>query len=199
MPRNLTAQVQAILSGPNAEAVYLMQFEFSGTTLRITTHVDDISWNGQTWTGIGGTITFTSVDETTDDKGQGVEMKLSGVDTSIVAILMAQNYVGRKVSVWKAYIDFGAIEPDPILLFVGVMNSGFEIEESMDAQPPTVTITGRIVSRLALLDQERGFRCNLQSHQHVFSDDSFFQNVALLPLTPIYWGTGFPPGSTIRT
>lgn len=199
MPRVLTSGMQTQIAADNAEFVYLLEFEFSGTFVRLSTAPLDLPWNGVTWSGVGGFLTFTAVEETTDDKGQGTEIRLSGVNSSITAVLLAQAYIGRKVSLWKAYLSGGAVVNDPISYGSYIMNSGFEITEDVDADPPTVTISSRVVSRLALFDQERGIRTNVQSHQRIYSGDTFFSQVAALPLTPIYWGMDYPPGAPIRT
>lgn len=104
MPRALTPSVLALLRHPQAEFVHLIEAEFSGGTLRFTTGAQDVSWNGQTWTAIGGRLEIGAVSEDADLRGQGTELVLSAVDQAILATLLSNNYRGRPLRIWRAYL-----------------------------------------------------------------------------------------------
>ena len=90
---------------PTTEFVHLISADFSGGTLYLNTGARDLYWNGQTWEGIGGTLTFDAVQEANEEKGRGVQFQLAGVDQTIVATLLNNNYRGRVVRVYRAYLD----------------------------------------------------------------------------------------------
>lgn len=189
MARPITSGMQTAISSESSTLCHFLEFQFSGGTTRLTTAPHDISWNGFTWTGIGGALSFEQVQESQDINASGVKMILSGVNQSILTILLQQFYIGRVVQIWLAHFDAnGAIIADPLLLFNGKMNGGFEIEESHDEKMPgTVTILANMTDRLADLEQRNGIQTNLDSHQRLFSGDEFFEFVPDLASKVLEW------------
>lgn len=196
MPRTLTAGMQTAVAAVSSSIVHLVELQFSAGTVRFTTAAANISWNSQTWTAVGGNLSFTAVQETTDEQAQGVEFTLSGVDQSLISIVLGQHSRGRRMLLWRAHIDAnGAIIADPVKLFDGLMNEGFDIVETGDRNAPTCEIKTRFVSRIALFRQARGFKTQLESHQAFHPTDTFLQWVATLPSRKIYWGVPTPAGA----
>lgn len=104
MPRTLGAGVSPIPQLRSAEAVYLMEFQFSGGSIFLNTGSTDLLWNGNTWVAVGGAIDLDPLTETTDQQGQGLGIKLSGVDQSIIAAMLTNGHRGRLAKVWLAHI-----------------------------------------------------------------------------------------------
>ena len=197
MPRSLTAGMQTAVAAANSTIVHLVELQFSGGTIRFAMTAANISWNSQTWTAVGGNLSFDAVQETADERGQGVAFTFSGVDLALIAVILGENHRGRRMSLWRAHVDnSGAIIADPVKLFDGLMNEGFEIEETSSREPGTCTIKTRFVSRLAIFKQSRGFRTQLESHQAVHPGDTFFQHVAAVSGRKIYWGIPTPSGAS---
>lgn len=107
MTRNLTAPMQTAAQLQAGELVYLFELAFSGGTLRYTTAGHDLSWNGQTWTAIGGHLSFDGVQEQRDLRGQSVPITLDGVNQAVISALLGGNYIGRLA---KIYVGHVAIE-----------------------------------------------------------------------------------------
>jgi hypothetical protein len=88
------------------------------------------------------------------------------------------------------------VKVDPVIMFQGPMNGGFQIGESRgDFGGGTVDITGGFTSRLDELVKVRGIRCNVASHQSMLSTastDTFFQNVDSLAQRKVFWGVKTP-------
>ena len=82
----------------------------------------------------------------------------------------------------------GTVIVNPILAFSGYMNGGFEVEEGPDRAGGEVIITLRCASRLAMLQQQRGLRTNLESHGRVYPNDKFFEFVSSIASKRILWG-----------
>lgn len=174
----------------NATAIHFIELQFSGGTLRLTDAPLSITWNAQTWLGTGFALSVGPMEETTDDRAQAIPVKLSGVDQSIIAILLSQFTRGRVVNVWRGWFGAnGALVDTPILLFTGFMNEQWAIEETepQPGSPGTCQITTRITSRFAAMEQRRGIQCNLMMHQAVYSGDLFFQYVTSLQNAKIQW------------
>src|SRR3990167_4516558 len=180
MGRTITAGMQTAIAGESSAIAHFIELQFSGGTIRLVTAPHDISWNSLTWVGIGGALSFDSVSESGDINAAGLIMSLSGVDQTILAALLGQFYIGRTVQIWLAHFDTaGAIVADPLLLFNGKMNGGFEIEEARNQdRPGTVTITSKLSDRISDLAIRKGLQMSLDSHQKLFATDTFFRFVA---------------------
>ncbi len=126
----------------------------------------------------------------------------------------AQLTAGDRVTIHQptdgAPIMGGTILADPLLLFSGFMNGGFQLEESAEFDQLTATIGGRVTSRLAALTNRRGIKTNLESHGRLMLGDRFFEHVPQIANADILWGAipgwvnryrglGGLPGATVPT
>jgi len=184
--------MQTEVAAQTGTTAHFISLDFSGGTIYLVTLPHDVDWDGETWLGVGGLLGFEPIEEVPDLRATGVPVRLSGVDQTIIAILLSENYRGRSAEIYRAkFAVDGTIVADPINIFTGRLNSGFEIRDVFDekgAQTGTVEITVRLVSDLALLGYTRGIKTNLASHQAVEPDDTFFQHVNGIP-QEILWGT----------
>lgn len=181
------------INSDSAESCHLIELEFSTGTVYLTTAYQDIAWNGNTYEAVGGLLEIGGIEETSDPQGQGVDLKLSAVDQTVLAALMSAQYRGREAKVYRAHLNKGTgqVVGDPFLMLRGLQLSNYQIEENRDASGGTVTISTRISGYLSI-DRVRGIKSNLTSHQHEFPGDTFWQNAAILANTKIYWGTPVP-------
>lgn len=184
------------------EVVHLVELNFSGGSIYINTGAADLNWNGQTWIAVGGDLRVGPVEESSDFGNQGLDLQLSGVDPTLFATLLTNNFRGRMGKVYRAQLDAsGVIRMTPLLLLQGIQLGAYEIVEDRSREGGTITMKTRLDGLMGL-DRERGIWANLISHQHHYPTDTFMQNVAALAATPIYWaqkvpltpGTGGPRG-----
>lgn len=192
MTRGLTAGMQTSIALESGVAlVSFLELAFGGGTVRLATAPVDLAWDGQTWQGIGGQLTYTPPSEAPgDERAQGTELTLSGVDQTILAVLLQQAYIGRGIRIWHGHVAMpgGTIVADPLLLFTGFMNGGFDVAETVDFDQASCVITTRVVSRLAQLGNRRGIKSNVESHGRLFLGDLFFQHTPQLADREIIWG-----------
>lgn len=176
------------------EMVHLIEANFSGGSLYLSTGAADLSWNDREWEAIGGLLTFEGIQESAQGtRESGVQFQLAGVDQSIISVLLTNNFRGRPVRVWRAYLDrtLGKVYGTPLLLFEGLQLAPYEVTEERSRERGSVVIKMQAVGVLAV-NKIRGIATNLTSHQHVFPGDTFFQNVAALANLHVYWGTTAP-------
>lgn len=193
----MTYDFLAAITAESAEFVHLLEMEFSGGTVRFCTGVQDLLWNAFTWDAVGGLLQFGGVEETTDAKAQGVDIKLSGVDQTVAALLLTNQYRGRAVKIYRAHLNktSGQVVGEPLLLFQGLQLSPYNIEEQRDFGGGTVQISTRFSGYFGV-SRVRGIQTNLVSHQHHFNGDTFFQYTAQLTNAKVYWGTATPASIT---
>lgn len=193
MPRDLTAAMQtAVTADSGQEIVYFLSLDFSGGTIYICTAAQNILWNAITWEAVGGALKVGNIEESKDSSGQGVDLELSGVDQTILAALLSNDYRGRVCQIYYAHLSptTGAVVDAPQLMLEGLQLSSFEVTEQRDSRTGgTVTIKTRIKGRMGI-DRRKGIQSSLVSHQHYYPGDTFFQNALALMNQRLAWGTG---------
>lgn len=191
--RNFSGAVLAALQNATGERVFLIAMDFSSATLYFSTGSRDLLWNSQVWTAVGGNLALGTIEESGDAKGPGIDLQLSGVDPAITAILLAQEYRGRTVEVWQAFLNRTTGEViEAVQIFAGLQLDNYEVEERQQrGRPGTVTVRTRARHRLST-DELRGIRANVHGHQFYYPGDTFFSHVASIAGQKIFWGTTAP-------
>ena len=150
----------------------------------ITTSPTNISWDSLTWNGIGGLLLFDAITETADLKGNNTNFKLSGVDPTILSLLLSKAYTGRDVTVWAGHINSdGTILCDSSkdIIMINQMVGGFDIDhEVSDDNSETITITASFEDNSVASDQVIGIQTNPSSHQRFYPLDQFFAEIPKL-------------------
>ena len=195
--RTLTAGMQTAVAAQTGEIAYLFQIDSSGGSVRLATSPVNISWNSQTWEGIGGTLAFSAVEETPDMSGQGVELTLSGVNQTIISVLLNNQFRGYEVRIWLAHFaSTGTIVSSPLEIFRGRQLSDYRITETRreNDQPGTVSVKTKVQSRLAVLLNAQPVLTSEVSHNDmlkragVATGDTFFRNVPAIAGPSLDWG-----------
>lgn len=207
MTRSLATGMATAVAAETGEIVHLIKLVTSGGTTYLTTSATDISWDSQTWVALGGLLTFSTVNETGDRRAQGVGLNLSGVDQTIISLILSNHTRGRLAYIYMAHLSGGDVIATPLEIFRGYLNAKWSIREQRDpVKAGTVTVSTRIVSRLAALEKTRAVRANIYSHREMLRrsgatgaalDDTIFVFLPKLMGKTIYWG--IPIGSGTGT
>lgn len=190
MTRTLTAGMQTEVAASLGETVRLLELQFLGGTVRYATGSRSVTWNGFTWTAIGGEFTFSPTVESADVVGATTEISLTAVESTLANTIAGESFVNRTVTLYVAKLDQTTrlAVVDPLLVFSGRMSGGWTITEVRSESGGTVTATVRCVSRLVALTEHRGIQCNLVSHWAYYQSDGFFNQAAQQLLQPVAWG-----------
>lgn len=121
------AMARAMTSGAFHRAV-LMQVDWPvGDPVRVHTGVGPLTWDGHTWTGVGG-VGFIELPPASrgiaQEKGQ---ISFGGSEAVISAMLGDPSY-GAQVQVWLGCLtgrNSGALVSDPVREFVGTIDDAF--------------------------------------------------------------------------
>lgn len=204
MTRSLTAGMQTAVAAERGDVVRFLELDFSGGTLRWTTASQDIDWNGQTWTAVGGVLQLGGTQEGSDLRGEGIPAVLSGVDGVVLSTVLQNGFRGHEVVVWRAHISDGDVVADPIEEFRGYQNAAYRIRDRPGAEGlggGTITVETRWVSRLAKLHAVNAVRASLHSHRDMLRraglvgaalDDSIMRFLPGLAGKQIRWGQDTP-------
>lgn len=121
MTRALTSAVAAAITQPSVGLVLFVEMLFDSGTLRVCSAGYPLSWNGQTWQGVGALGTIEEVREGESGEVTGLAFTLSGVPSTHLALALEEKYQGRVVNVYVGFLDLPthAILADPVLEWSG--------------------------------------------------------------------------------
>jgi hypothetical protein len=122
----LDATASARSQAATAGIQMLVDLDFDSGILYYTTHAVSISWNGQTYLGLGDLVGVGDITESADQGADKLELSFSIVNASILAAMIgpATEYRNRRCNVWAQFIDDTFIAAgDAKLRFSGYMDS----------------------------------------------------------------------------
>jgi hypothetical protein len=189
MSRDLTSAVQAELLKMKVKPVIFVEAVFTSGTLRVWSGIGTISWNGQTWTGVGNLGGISPISEGTEPHADGIELSLSGIPSDLVTKALGECRPNAPVKLWFGFLDEAeAVIADPYQSFGGRMDV-----PSVEEGGETSTIKLRVENRLVDLGKARERRYTHEDQQIDYPGDLGFEYVAGLQEWNGVWGK---PGST---
>ena len=188
MARGLSASVKTELGTGNSgaiEPVYLLYLGF-GTPLYKTNCsfnlTSSVSGSSQTYTADGFLVGVGNVSETTEPIKNTFSLQLSGVDQSLVSVILNENIINDTVKIWQGLLNANALISDPYLLFEGSINN-YSIEDDNN----TTIIGLEVTSQWGQFEKENGRTTSDTSQQRHFASDKGFEFSALT-IRDIRWG-----------
>lgn len=174
-------------SSPAAGVLFLVELDFLGGTMYLTNWPTDVTVGATTYTGVGGLGRVGEIKESEDGSTQSVEIELSQVNSSNLALALGNvsEYQGRAVRIRQAFTDTNfVVSGTPVLRFAGWMN--------VIAIKPGDGGTGAIVLRCStggydLGRNPAGLRMNDAQHQSRHSGELGFAYVSDLIGKPALW------------
>ena len=174
MARDLTAGVVTEITGELVQPILLVHLEFDSGDLSLWTGIGDLVWNGITFTGAGDFGSISEISETEGIKANGLELTLSGIPSSIIAIALTQEYQDRPATLWCAFLDTANnIVSDPYQQFKGKMDV-----MAWEDNGETANISLSVESVLIDLERPKERRYTDEDQQSEYSGDRGFEFVA---------------------
>ena len=184
MARTLPAALSTEFGAAQLKPFYAVELGFSSGTVRFWTGYGTITANSVEWSGAGMVLSMSSPSEKIDLSADGITISFSGLDTSIVAISLLENYRGRSAKVYIGALDD---ENQPVSdlyqVFAGRMDV-MTIQE--DGQTATVSIT--VENVLVDLERPRIRKLTDEEQQSRYPGDISLQSVASLQDRQLSWG-----------
>jgi hypothetical protein len=183
--RDLTAGLEAAITGNRMRRIRFVEIEFASSTLRLCTAGHNVIWDGEEWTGAGGLLAVSPVKETRELVATECVISLSGLPASHKALALAHARQNKPGRVWEGARDeiTGSVIADPKLAFEGRLDV-VDINDTAD----TCTISVTFESRMADLLTPRERRYTHEDQQIDFPGDMGFEFVAGLQDKVMYWG-----------
>lgn len=185
MARTLTPGLAAETLAAQLSPILFLEFETAGGTSRAWTGYGTISWNGQSWTGLGHLLGVSAIEESGDVQANGVSISLSGVPAELVSIALAQVRQNKPVRIWLGALNAsGGVIADPYLMFQGRFDTA-AIEEGAE----TATITVQAENRLIDLERPRARRYTPDDQAIDYPGDKGLEYVASIQDLTLKWGS----------
>lgn len=181
--RTLTAEMQTDLVQPVVRFRYLVLIEFDNFIAAWTTAYKNIIYNEVEYIAVGHFGTISPFKETEGVKANGLTLTLSGVDESLVSLLLSTPYLNRNVKVFcyvtdeHENLDINKIK----LMFRGKLDS---IEGSVGNNP---SFSVQVRSRLADWERTRSLKYTDADQQYLFPGDKGMEYIPQLSQKKLVW------------
>lgn len=183
MSRGLSANVLAQVASASVQPVLFFYGEFTTGTIRLWSGIGNISWAGQTWTGAGGLIGLSNIEETEEIRASGVTVTFTGIPAESISLVLGSVTQGKIGRIYLGFLSGGSIVVDPWVIFEGRIDTPVISE---DAEIATIGITYE--SRMIDLQRPRVARYTDQEQQREYPGDLGMEFVAALQDAQVPWG-----------
>lgn len=179
-----SAALTQYAGGHISERVFVF-IDFDSGAVRLHDGWGNITWNSQTWSGIGDFGGISTVQEAPDVGPRSVTLRLSGVDSAYVASALDRtDYKGRTVEIYVGACDAdGDLVADPDLLWRGTADVA---SVTMDKNAAEIEL--QCENELADLGEPNLNRFSDEDHQLRNPGDDFFEYLPLMINRNVKWG-----------
>jgi len=195
--RGASAAVLTEMGAAKNSPFHLLEGYFDSATVYFTDWNHTVVWNGNTYQQGGHFLSFDGIQETADLQVTEAHVTLSGIDQTMVAKVIQENYIDRRLVIYQAFMTAAdAVVVDPFPIFDGRMDAPVVSED-----PGTETGAGQcsvvITATSHWVDFERkpGRHTNDAEQQIFFPGDLGFV-YASEASRQISWGTAAPSTQT---
>lgn len=147
--------------------------------LRFWTGIGSRTINSETYQGAGGLLAINGLRESAELRANGATITLSGIDTSIMSLVLQEPYQGRRVNVYLG----GDGVTSTVRVFAGIADT-MPIKHSAESVQISLTVEHKIVG----LQKANVRRYTSENHKLRHPTDTAFDWVISLQDKEIAWG-----------
>ena len=175
MARGIASSLQTKLAARSVFAADLIELHLS-TPLYFTSTNIDIDFDSDTapttgsntYLAQGQFLFFSNITESSDLRVGQIDMTFTAVDTTTVALLINNEFMNKRVVIYRAVLDneYNFTSDDVFTVFDGNI-MGYSINETNE----TATVTITVASQFADFERTNGRRTNPASQNVHFAND----------------------------
>lgn len=165
--RGFDSTMQTALAGPDISLALLVFLDWPGGAGYYWTGVGSLSWNSQTWTGVGDLGRIDKVADSLDKADIGVDLVLNLLNDTIRNEIVTNDPRGEAGSIYVAAIDAETLSVDSAYEYFPGFIDRVEIEDAGS----TGSIRVRLVSELARMRKPRHGELTDAYQQWLFPGD----------------------------
>jgi hypothetical protein len=186
MSRDLDTTTDNAAQASHVVPYTLVELDYESGAVRIASTPFDITYDGDTYLGVGRLGSISAIQEGPEQKSYGVSMELSGIPASYFAEMSQERFQDRACRIWVGFLDAESHRPDgaPAQMFGGRM----DVVALQLGQTITVTLTAE--SRLVDWERAPNRRFTDQDQQRAFPGDLGLQFVQATTDMELPWGRG---------
>jgi hypothetical protein len=182
--RVASASMIAALQARTLHPALFVQATFLNGPVYVWSGAGTLSWNGQTWQGVGTLGSVSTIEEGTTVEAKGITISLSGIDNTLLTDVLGNYRLGLPVTVWLGLFDDAHnLIPDPIISFAGRMD-----QPTLTVGAETSTLSINCESRLLDMNVPCNRRFTQDDQQIDYPGDRGFEFVNAIQDVTIYWG-----------
>lgn len=188
MSRTLTTAMSNALVADVVRPIYLVRMVFDSSDLNVWSGMGDLSYGGETYTGLGDLLSISEIKETADVQATGMNVSLAGVKSSLVTIAKDQDYQGRELTVsLGAFDSSGDLIADPVIIFSGFMDT-MTINEAGEYSSITIAVENKLIA----FERSKVRRYTAEDQKINHPTDKGFEFVTAIVEKEIFWGRPTP-------
>lgn len=188
MPRNLDPEMYAALGNSHIDHLRLVQLQFRSEWLYLSTGSGPVTWNGQTYRGVGDLGTIGEIVEAIEVSADGTTVALSGIQQDDLAEAMNDVMAGGVARIYMALLDGNPFGPEivgtPWLMFDGKVG-----QPSVNVQGETIGISITLETGMVYLQRPSGRKYTAADQALDYPDDTAFDWVPALNDLALRWGS----------
>ena len=193
MSRVLSNAMKEMAVAKVVRPIFLVHMVFDSSELNIWSGVGDLSFDSVTYTGLGDLLSISDIKETSDISATGINVSLSGVKTSLIAIAKDQDYQGRELTVrLGAFNESGSLIADPVIIFSGFMDT-MTIAEAGAYSSITIAVENKLVA----FERAKVRRYTAEDQKIEYPADKGFEFVTSIVQKEIFWGRPSPASGDV--
>jgi hypothetical protein len=187
MPRPMSSAMLAAIQAPVLRVAVFAQMTFTSGTVCVWSGTGTVTWNGQTWAGIGDLLGLAPTADGTTVEARGISIKLSGLDLAMLAEIQNAYRIGLPAVVYFGLFDSGwSLIASPITSWAGRMDA-----PEVDVEADKATISIECESRMIDMNTAVDRRVTHQDQQMNWPGDNGHMFVPGLQELTTFWG-GYP-------
>ena len=184
MSRELSAIIEAAVSGREIHPFIGVEFYFPSGEVRLWFGIGNVTIDGKTFTGSGTLLGISEIEETAQLQASGVTLTISSIPTTMIALAISEPYQGSVCNVY-----FGVTEPTRAM---SVVFSGFVDQMVVTEGADSCTIAVTVENKLIDLERPRSRRYTQKDQESRYPGDRGLEFVESLQTKEIFWGKVAP-------
>lgn len=184
MSRTLPSALATQFSSTELKPFQAVEIHFSDGVVRFWTGYGDLTADSQEWSGIGQVLGISEASEAADLSAEGVQVSLSGLDTSVLSAILNENYKLRPLKLYVGALDADNVPVSALYQTFSGRIDTINIQENADK----VTLVINAESRLIDLNRPRTRKLTDAEQQSRYPNDTSLAQVALLADRQLDWG-----------
>jgi hypothetical protein len=176
------ATVEAAIAEPHLTLCHLVEIGFASGTIRLTDAAHNLTWNSQTWTGLGNLGQMDSIKEASTGEVTGLRFQLAAPISGYLSIVLGEHVQGSPVTVYVGFCNSSHVVVRAPVEWTGRVDT---MTVSDSGENSVIQLTAE--SRVADWQRPKERRHNLEDHRIDYADDRFYEFVPTMVEKEIVW------------